>query len=176
MALTDSKRQRIAEMLLKGFSLNLISEWGVNGGWTRQDVEGVIKVKGWALDWEGRLQGRYRGDQAIKAVAYRASMADAQIEYMISVGMDHPEVEIRRFAVKAQRAADELRRALLIQEEKDAEEVARRRRVRDAEQANPRWPETDLRPYMEAERVAVKELIGLIDYQFMIEDRWSSLW
>lgn len=131
------KAERIAEMLLKGFSLDLISEWGVRGGWTRDEVKSLINTKGWALDWEGRLQGRYRAEQAIKAVAYRASMADANIEYMISVGMDHAEVEIRRLAVKAQRAADELRRALLIQEEKDAEEVARRRRVRDAERANP---------------------------------------
>ncbi len=152
------KIERIVKMLVDGWSLDRICEWGVRSGWKRSDVLEVIKAKGWALDWEGRLQGRYRGQQAIEAVAYRASMNDAEIERLIQVGTDHPEVEIRRAAIKAQRYVDELRRVLVIQEVKDVEEVARRRRARDAEQPDPNWTETDLRPIIEQQK---RELLKL---------------
>lgn len=139
-----ARASRIADMLTDGYSIDLISEWGLRSGWTRQDVKDVVAAKGWALDWEGRLQGRYRAQQAIEQVPCR-SIADADSDRLIMVGMDHDQVDIKRQAVKAQRAVDELRRALLIQEQKDMENVVRRRRERNQ----------PLPPRMECETVPI---------------------
>lgn len=139
MPLNPEKISRIAGMFVRGYSLDLISEWGLHNGWDRDEAKSVVAAKGWALDWSGRLQPRYLAQEKVSDVPPQA-MGDAELERMIAVGVDHELVTIRRIAVKAQRACDDLRRALVLQEEKDAEEVANRRRTaagRTAELADP---------------------------------------
>lgn len=161
MALTPEKEKRIAQMFLRDWSLDRISEWGVNAGWTREDAKRVLADRGWALDWNGRLQARFRARELAATAAPlkglpRPSISECDLEHMLSVGTDHELVAIRRMAVKAQRALDELRRALVLQEEKDAEEVVRRRREeaqRAAEQADPKnWDHGKWGGYLQHKR------------------------
>jgi hypothetical protein len=141
MALTPGKVESIVGMFVRGYGIDSISEQGVYQGWTRDDVKAVVAMKEWALDWDGRLQQRYLSRERIPEItASRLGIAEADVERMVAVGTDHEVGDIRRLAAKAQRGIDELRRALIIQEEKDAEEVARRRRERaaaDAERLDP---------------------------------------
>lgn len=139
MVLTPEKMERIAGMFVRGYPLDLISEWGVHDGWTRDEAKSVVEARGWSLDWSGRLARRYVERANTKAPA-ALSMGEAEVERMLAVGTDHEVVDIRRLAAKAQQACDALRRALVLQEEKDAEEVARRRALaaqRAAELADP---------------------------------------
>lgn len=141
MTLTPSRFERVVGMFARGYSLDMISEWGITGGgWTRDEAKSVVAAKGWALDWSGRLQQRYMSQAKIEKVPLKntaQSAAEADLERMLTVGTDHELVEIRRLAVKAQRALDELRRALIIQEEKDAQAVVEyRRRLKDPARIN----------------------------------------
>lgn len=124
------RADRIASMFLRGYSLDLISEWGVHNGWTREEAKAVVASRGWALDWSGRLQARYQAQAAFQGVPEKGTppIGDADTDRMLAVGADHELAPIRKLAVKAQRAVDELRRALVLQEQRDAEEAGRRRR------------------------------------------------
>lgn len=131
MALTPEKKLRIERMFVRGYSLDMVSEWGVHQGWTREEARSVVEANGWALEWSGRLQARHRAQAAFQAVPERGSAPatgrEPDIEAMLSVGLDHEVATVKRLAVKAQRAVDELRRALVLQEARDAEEAARYR-------------------------------------------------
>jgi hypothetical protein len=141
MALTPEKVEKIAGMFVRGYGLDAVSEQGAYHGWSREDARAVVAMKEWALDWDGRLQQRYLSRERIpETTMSRLGIAEVDIERMIAVGTDSEVSAIRRQAVKAQREIDGLRRLLIIQEEKDAEEVASRRRERaayDAERLDP---------------------------------------
>lgn len=127
--LTPEKVTKIEGMFVRGYSLDLISEWGVHQGWTREQAKAVVTERGWALDWSGRLQSRYRAQAAFDDLPERGDhlIGDADVERMLAVGVDHELPTIRQMAVKAQRAVDDLRRALVLQEQRDAEDAARQR-------------------------------------------------
>lgn len=50
----------IRELLLAGHTVDLASERGVTGGWTRADVMTVVRANGWNLDRSGRIPLRDR--------------------------------------------------------------------------------------------------------------------
>src|SRR5687768_4353724 len=126
MTLTPAKRDRIEGAFIRGYSLDLISEWGVHEGWTRDEARQVVADREWSLDWSGRLLDRYRPQAQIDRMAPAGPQGD--LEALLSVGLDHEQVAIRRAAVKAKVALDHLRNALVRQDERDAEEVVRLRR------------------------------------------------
>lgn len=114
-------------MFIQGYSLDLISEWGVHNGWTREEAKQIVEAKGWALDWSGRLQARYVAREKFGNVPLAGALeniGDSSVEQMITVGNEHANREIRLAAVRAERALEDLRRILMLQEQKDAEAVA----------------------------------------------------
>lgn len=141
MTVAPDKAGRIERMFVRGYSLDLISEWGIYQGWTREDARSVVAAKGWALDWSGRLQPRYRAQEAFQEVPERGAAPagrEPDLEALLSVGLDHEVATVKRLAVRAQRALDELRRALVLQEQRDAEEAARRRKYNAAQREQRR--------------------------------------
>ena len=124
--MSTRKDERIVSLFQRGYSLDQISEYGVVSGWTREQAKQAAADAGLSLNWQGRIRTDDDG-------CY-------DFEELVAAGLDHAVVDIRRLAVKAQRARDDLRRALELQEEKDAEEVARRRAAQEkaaAERADP---------------------------------------
>lgn len=51
---------RIEHLFLSGYSLDMIAEQGVKGGWSRRDAEVVAEVNGWELDRSGRIPREHR--------------------------------------------------------------------------------------------------------------------
>ena len=102
--LTMAKQVKIMGMFHAGFGLDYVSEQGVVEGWTRQQAKEIVAAEGYSLDWRGRLRDKRQ-----------SGLGDD--DELIAAGLDHELVDIRRLAVKAQRARDDLRRALELQEE-----------------------------------------------------------
>lgn len=111
---------RIAHLFKRGHSLDLIAELGLLYGWTRADALKVLRTKGWAMDWSGRLQQRFLAEPMPLGVP----VAKADPERLLNAGIDHEVPEIRKAAMSAERAIEKLRNALMIQEARDAELAA----------------------------------------------------
>lgn len=121
-----SKPDRIANLFLRGYSVDLISELGIQEGWTRRDVKMVVTARCWALDFSGRLQPTYlKKDQ----LAVQVCVLEAQMEEVLNVALDHESPIIRDKARVVQEAMDDLRVALLHEEEQEAVRAVRRARV-----------------------------------------------
>jgi hypothetical protein len=112
---TERHAAVIKGMFLEGMTLDRISEEGVHRGWTRAEAQNVVRLNGWALDWTGRLQARYR-----TGAGKTIPPSEASVEEALAASLDHEEIHIRRLAVKAQNAIEALRSALAQQEERDA--------------------------------------------------------
>lgn len=63
--ITSPKTQpQIERLFLGGYSLDMIAEQGVKGGWSRRDAEVVADVNGWDLDRSGRIPREQRAQAA----------------------------------------------------------------------------------------------------------------
>jgi hypothetical protein len=111
---------RITHLFKRGYSLDLVSEFGLLYGWTRSDAKAVLAAQGWALDWHGRLQVQFLR-QDIPNTATTPSVAAADPELVLNAGIDHENGDIRRAAHAAERAIEKLRTLLMAQETLDAE-------------------------------------------------------
>jgi len=108
--------ERIAHLFRRGHSLDLVSELGLLYGWTREEAKAVVAAQGWSLDWSGRLQLQHLKG----SVGAWPTVANAEAERLLNVGIDHEVPEIRKVAMTAERAVERLRAALLNNEQSGA--------------------------------------------------------
>ncbi len=115
------KAQRIARLFQDGWGLDRISELGLIDGWTRADARQVAIDRGWSLDWNGRLDPKFLGVEVDQS---------QDVMDMTQVGVDHEIPYIAELAKTCEKKIDQLRRALIRQEERDTEYSEDRERRR----------------------------------------------
>jgi hypothetical protein len=130
--LRPGQAERIAHLFRRGYSLDLVAELGLLYGWSRLQAKDVVASHGWALDYAGRLQPQFV--QAKKPTW--PTVADADSERLLNVGIDHEAVEVRKAAVAAEKAVEKLRSAMLRQEQRDANDAMASKREKAAETAS----------------------------------------
>jgi hypothetical protein len=121
---TKSIKTKVAELFMRGASLDRISEIGLHEGWTREQAKEVVIDRRWSLDWQGRLQPQYLAHHATDSATLSKPLSEATAEEMLLVGLESADRSVRVNASLAQESIEALRRALFREQEKAAKAAA----------------------------------------------------